>query len=220
MGLCDVAEKEEGRKRAFCVPETNTSWLRGGVLACKGDTGGAPHLLPRRGRRECATKDTTRFTKGCVNSVESFERSNKTWAKGHGQCRKRSRRSFTVSPASPARFSVAEAAEGRANNCPSMWGADDLHTPRSASGSAVTPAPFQPPIRFRIHLDRSSPVLGTGHREGDHVHPLPQELAVCWADKPETQSTVAPQHWLSGSGAPSGRCQQPGAWWHHALKQT
>lgn len=130
--------------------------------------------------------------------------------------RKQSRRSFTVSPASPARFPVAGAAEHQANNCPSVWEADDLHTLRSA----VTPAPFQPPIRFQMHLDGSSPVLATGHTEGDHMHPLPQELAVCWGDKPETQRTVAPQHWLSGSGAPSGRCQQPRVGWHRALKQT
>ncbi|CAI9159949.1 unnamed protein product [Rangifer tarandus platyrhynchus] len=123
-----------------------------------------PRTAPRHSRDEGEnrTKDATCSTMGCVNSFESCQEIRQDASYGTRPVSRNCSRGALPRPLCPRLDSRGQ----------ELQRAENSHTLRSASGCAVTPAPFHPAARFQLHLDRSGP--GRSGRR----HPLPREPTV------------------------------------------
>lgn len=163
--------------------------------------------LPGRGRG-AAIQGATGVRRGRVSSAEAAEsRGRRVTCAWRAREQDRSCRSLTGPVGPQLDFSVSGVAEGSANSCPSSPDADDdLHTLRPASGSAVTPSQFQPPIHFQMRFDQTSPVPVTGHRGGGWIRPVPPRSSQSgWGAKDKTQRRGALRRWLSSPATRSSR---------------
>lgn len=123
-----------------------------------------PCTAPRHSRDEGEnrTKDATCSIMGRANSLESCQDLRQDTSYGTRPVSRNCSGGALPRPLCPRLDSQGQ----------ELQRAENSHTLRSASGCAVTPAPFHPAVRFQLHLDRSGP--GRSGRR----HPLPREPAV------------------------------------------